>query len=71
MLREEGAKRRGKFFARPVSGPGQRVQVIRQETGTRSPKTAADGTEEPIAAGALICPARPLDARFFDRHSAD
>ena len=35
MLREEAAKRRGKFFACPVSGPGQRVQVIKAKTGTR------------------------------------
>ena len=59
MLREEAAKRRGKFFVRPVSGPGQRVQVIRQETGTRGPKTAADGKEEPLSAIAPICPERP------------
>ena len=59
MLREEGAKRRGKFFDCLVSGPGQRVQVIRQETGTRGPKTAADGKEEPLSAIAPICPERP------------
>ena len=71
MLREEGAKRRGKFFARPVSGPGQRVQVIRQETGTKGPKTAADGREESTLACAVMCLARPTKAGFFDRHSAD
>ncbi len=27
--------RRGKFFVRPVSGPGQRVQVIKAKTEAR------------------------------------
>jgi hypothetical protein len=27
--------RRGKFFARPVSGPGQPVQVMKAKTGVR------------------------------------
>jgi len=40
-MREEAAKRRGKFFAAPVSGLAGLVQVTRLETGTRGPERGA------------------------------
>jgi len=51
-MREEAAKRRGKFFAAPVSGLAGLVQVTRLETGTRGPEHGArkrKGTQRPAA----------------------
>ena len=70
MLREEGAKRRGKFFVRPVSGPGQRVQVIKAKTGARGLRHASGTRNQNALQASRWCHSRPQDARFFGGHFA-
>lgn len=62
--------RRGKFFVRPVSGPGQPVQVIKAKTGARGPRHASRTRKPHPLQASRWCHSRPKDARFFGRHFA-